>query len=80
MSTHNVPPGWYPDPNGAPSERYWDGNNWGSESRPLSYLQNKPAPVAHNSNNKVGLDSNEKIILGVIVGIFILVVLASSGM
>lgn len=23
-----MPPGWYPDPSGAPSTRYWDGHQW----------------------------------------------------
>jgi hypothetical protein len=22
------PPGWYPDPSGAPGNRYWDGTGW----------------------------------------------------
>ena len=27
------PPGWYPDPSGEPSERYFDGQDWGAERR-----------------------------------------------
>ena len=23
-----APPGWYPDPGGSPSQRYWDGTRW----------------------------------------------------
>lgn len=23
-----TPPGWYPDPSGAPQQRYWDGVSW----------------------------------------------------
>lgn len=23
-----TPPGWYPDPGGAPQQRYWDGTQW----------------------------------------------------
>jgi hypothetical protein len=22
------PPGWYPDPSGAPGQAYWDGQRW----------------------------------------------------
>ena len=64
---NSVPPGWYPDPEGRPSERYWDGNSWTSETRPYSFVADKPAPMT----NKVGLDQNEKILL-VFVGIAVL--------
>lgn len=26
--TAPAPPGWYPDPSGAPGQCYWDGRNW----------------------------------------------------
>jgi hypothetical protein len=26
-------PGWYPDPTGAPGQRYWDGNTWTEQTR-----------------------------------------------
>lgn len=26
--------GWYPDPNGLPSDRYWDGSSWTESTRP----------------------------------------------
>ena len=32
----NVPSGWYPDPAGKPSERYYNGENWTEQSRPLT--------------------------------------------
>ena len=28
--TVSPPPGWYPDPSGAPGQRYWDGQQWTS--------------------------------------------------
>lgn len=63
----SVPPGWYPDPEGRPSERYWNGSAWTSETRPYSFVADKPAPTA----KKVGLDQNEKILL-VFVGIAVI--------
>jgi hypothetical protein len=30
MTTPPTPPGWYPDPSGAPGTRYWDGQRWGA--------------------------------------------------
>ena len=32
----NVSPGWYPDPDGKPSERYYNGENWTEQSRPMT--------------------------------------------
>jgi len=34
--------GWYPDPNGLPSDRYWDGLNWSEQTRPQT---TRPQPV-----------------------------------
>jgi hypothetical protein len=30
----SAPPGWYPDPSGAPSWRWWDGRSWTSHIAP----------------------------------------------
>jgi len=30
----SIPEGWYADPDGKPSERYWDGSEWTDRSRP----------------------------------------------
>jgi TM2 domain-containing membrane protein YozV len=38
------PPGWYPDPNGAPAQRYFDGTKWTDQLAPLS------TPMAANSS------------------------------
>jgi hypothetical protein len=35
------PKGWYPDPDGKPSERYWDGKRWTSKTRPISKPKEK---------------------------------------
>lgn len=43
MSTH--PPGWYPDPHGGPSQRYWDGQQWTEHSAaPAGPPQGAPPP------------------------------------
>jgi len=28
MTAPLLPPGWYPDPSGAPGKRYFDGRDW----------------------------------------------------
>ena len=35
------PKGWYPDPDGKPSERYWNGKRWTSKTRPVSKPKEK---------------------------------------
>ena len=42
-----VQPGWYADPNGLPSDRYWDGSTWTEQTRPQ---QGRP-PVAPSPRN-----------------------------
>lgn len=32
----SVAPGWYRDPQGLPSDRYWDGASWTDQTRPLT--------------------------------------------
>ncbi len=40
-----VSPGWYPDPSGAPGQRYWDGTAWGPiAATPAA----PPAPLPRN--------------------------------
>jgi len=38
------PAGWYPDPSGAPAQRYWDGNSWSGHVTPTgpSYAPQYP--------------------------------------
>jgi len=33
-ATPPVPPGWYPDPHGAPAQRWWDGAQWSAQTAP----------------------------------------------
>jgi len=35
--TEQAPDGWFPDPDGKPAERYWDGQNWTDQTRPMGY-------------------------------------------
>lgn len=34
----SVAEGWYADPNGLPSERYWDGQDWTDRTRPITAM------------------------------------------
>ncbi len=34
--TTNTPAGWYANPDGSPTESYWDGTQWSGQTRPMS--------------------------------------------
>jgi hypothetical protein len=51
----NIAEGWYPDPEGKPCERYWDGSQWTEKTRPLiDQPQVNPIPILpiENENKK----------------------------
>jgi TM2 domain-containing membrane protein YozV len=43
------PPGWYPDPNGAPAQRYFDGTKWTDQLAPLSTPMPAYSPVMNGA-------------------------------
>ena len=47
-----VSPGWYPDPDGRPCERYWNGTNWSLETRPK--VGGAKAPVSQGGGITTG--------------------------
>lgn len=73
----NVQAGWYADPDGLPCQRYWDGNSWTSETRPVPTLSGKPAPLVEKRNT--GLDGKEIGMLVAAIVLLILVAAAFSG-
>ena len=72
-----IPSGWYPDPSGLNCERFWDGQDWTEQTRPVSILQNRPPPQVKPNNP--GFDSSEKTLLVVIVVLIVVAALFSSG-
>ena len=68
MTTPPPPPGWYPDPSGAPGGRYWDGRQWG----PAAPSPPPPPPPKKNSN--------AFRIIGIIGAVFVgLIIVGSIG-
>lgn len=52
MSQHigAIDPGWYPDPQGIPQERFWDGHGWTDRTRPMTIvIPAKPAAASQAS-------------------------------
>lgn len=59
MAVPLPPPGWYPDPSGAPWQRYWDGHTWRGTNQP-------PPPAVQQ---RAGLSTGRKwAIAGAVVG------------
>ena len=68
-------PGWYPDPSGAPDERWWDGAAWSAHTRPVSPLTRPlPPTVLRNTPATAGLVLGA---LALLVNTFLVVSLAA---
>lgn len=62
------PPGWYPDPSGAPGTRYWDGRQWSLPGASAVHGPGQPfagPPAPPPTRNK----NNALLILGVVGGV-----------
>lgn len=55
--------GWYPDPDGAATQRYWDGGSWTDQLAP-----NGPAPTSSTSKQ-----SDAMVLLRIVAGIVAIV-------
>ncbi|HWC22811.1 MAG TPA: DUF2510 domain-containing protein [Flexivirga sp.] len=42
---NQTPAGWYPDPQGSPRQRYWDGNQWTEQFAPAENLASATQPI-----------------------------------
>jgi len=70
-------PGWYPDPRGGESQRYWDGDNWTSAEWDGGILAPAAAPPAPLSSPSLtqrwsALSKNTKIVAGLAAGISVI--------
>jgi hypothetical protein len=68
-----VSPGWYPDPDGKPCDRYWNGSTWTLETRPRTSTNSISQP-------NVGMSSGWKIVIAIsfVFAIALLVFLSSE--
>jgi hypothetical protein len=44
-------PGWYPDPEGKPGERWWNGSAWSDSRRGAGAPQSSVPPVIYSADN-----------------------------
>lgn len=76
MTTPSTPPaGWYPDPEGRPSLRYWDGTNWTISSpayEPTTAFSAPSAPVLPPVRSAKPVSNRVKI--GIAAGIAVVAV------
>ena len=68
-----VPPGWYPDPDGKPCNRYWDGANWTLETHPLDYQHS-----FNEMSQKISTGWKLGIGLAFVLGILVLAFISSD--
>ena len=89
MQPWNAAQGWYPDPNNANTEAYWDGAGWSGHSRPVypgwhqpehhrgsvgnPWSYGRPGPAPHNVRPKAPMS------MGLLVGLIVTAVVAVVG-
>lgn len=66
-----TPPGWYPDPKLAGTQRYWDGQRWTDNVAPLVMAPPRPASSDSNLETIGWLTAFLFPIVGVVVGIIL---------
>jgi len=54
IMSDNIQSGWYPDPDGKPSEKYWDGSSWTEQTRPLINKSVENTPLQSKNKTKLG--------------------------
>ncbi|MCW2753912.1 MAG: serine/threonine protein kinase [Marmoricola sp.] len=71
--SNRTPPGWYPDPNAAGYQRYWDGSAWTDQQHPITLTMNapadagSPAPAPTTSNGLPWWQTWWAVILGLLL-------------
>lgn len=61
-----TPSGWYPDPSGAPGQRYFDGTQWTEQRMPPAAPATVSAPAPAKRKNIIGIIALVASIIGVI--------------
>ena len=82
MRRHRPPPaGWYPDPNGEPGQKYWDGQAWADipapdiPATPESDIAGTPKPAQPAVSTK-GPSGQRKVGFAIAIVLVVLVVVA----
>jgi len=60
----NLTTGWHPDPQNPDSERWWDGQRWGEQTRPNAAAAISPADRRYRANLIAALVASAGIIIG----------------
>lgn len=63
MTTVHPPPGWYPDPSGAPSQRYFDGTDWTMYHAPPTAAPVIQAPAFRAEKFPLASDDDDESVL-----------------
>lgn len=59
-----APPGWYADPTGLPCQRWWDGNTWLDQTRPLATERATEADDHRNASRRNASSRRARIWVG----------------
>ena len=81
MNQPSPSPGWYPDPDGGPALRWFNGTDWtyqyqapAQQFAPLNWTEHRAQPQSKKSKKGIILGS-----IGAVLALFLLIGLASGG-
>ncbi|MFD6860322.1 DUF2510 domain-containing protein [Rhodococcus sp. NPDC060090] len=60
----NLTAGWHPDPHNPGLERWWDGQQWGEQTRPNAALHTPPTDRRYTANLIAALVASGGIVIG----------------
>ena len=73
MGAPRTPPGWYPDPSGAPEQRYFDGTQW------TEFGTHSPQPTQPVGAKRNKIFAAIAAVVGVLTAIGVIVAVSAGG-
>lgn len=77
--TPTIPPGWYADPKGLPTLRWWDGRQWTSSISPMPAQLLTQVQPPRRSGLQAEVPFTVKVIFGTLMVLLVLAIVGNIG-